>query len=357
MKKLISLLSLCLILALFISGCGGGPKKETKETQSNPVQDNKPAIVLKYAHSWPVGHSHYEGVAYFCKRVEEISNGKVKIENYPAEQLGKLKDLLNLCNQGVADIAYVAPSFFAGQLSLNTVMILPFYTTATEGTEIYSRLIESSPEITQEFLKYGVRPLYVTVTSQYDVGTVKKQVKSPEDLKGLKLKTSGGMFDKIAAKYDIKGVTVASPETYEATQRGITEGNIFSLTSVKGYRWNELEKFHTLGLRMGGYPVSYVINDKKWQSLPEDVKKILTEAGKDSSKYLRERLDRENEELAAQFQKEGMTIYRIKPEERAKWGAPLKGIEDDWMQEMESKGLPGKKVFNDFIKISKEVAK
>jgi len=351
MKKLISLITIT-ILALFISGCGGGDtKKESKETQA------KPAIVLKYAHSFPVGHNSYENAVYFCKRVEELSKGTIKMEHYPAEQLGKLKDMLNLCSQGITDIAYVPPSFFAGQVPLSTVMILPFWTTATEGTEIFARLIKSSPEITQEFLKYGVRPLTVSATSQYDVGTVKKPVRSPEDLKGLKLKTSGGFFDKIALRYGINGVTVASPEVYEATQRGITEGNIFSYASIKGYRVNELEKFHTLGLRMGGYPTVYAINDKKWQSLPEDAKNVLLQAGQDSRKMHSERWDKETEDLAAQFQKEGMTIYRIKPEERAKWEAPLKGIENEWVQDMEKKGLPGQKVCDEFLKICKEVVK
>jgi len=265
--------------------------------------------------------------------------------------------MLHLCTQGIADISYINTSFFAGQLPLATVMILPFWTTATEGTEIFARLIKECPEITQDYQKYGVRPLFVYGISQNDVGTVKKPVQSPEDLKGLKLKTSGGTFDKIAVRYGVQAVTVASPEIYEATQRGITEGNILGFVSVKGYRINELEKFHTSGLRMGGTPTAYVINDKKWQSLPDDIKKVLEQAGKDTQKYHAERWDKEDAELETKFAKEGMTIYQIKPEDRAKWEAPLKGIEEEWAQDMEKKGLPGKKVLNTFMKICKEVAK
>ncbi len=355
MKKLLSLLSLILILAL--SGCGGTDKKDAKESQAKAAPESKTTVVLKLAHSFPVGHTSTETAEYFCKRVGEISKGQVKIEHYPGEQLGKLKDMLNLCSQGIADIAYVPSSFFAGQLPLSTVMILPFYTTAKEGTEIFNRLVKECPEITQEYSKYGVRPLYLYSTCQYDVGTVKKPVQSPEDLKGLKLKTSGGLFDKIAARYGIQAVTVASPEIYEATQRGITEGNILSYPSINSYRLCELEKFHTLDLRMGGYPTVYVINDKKWQSLSDDVKKVLDQAGKDTTKYHYERWDRLTSELAEKFAKEGNTIYRIKPEDRAKWEAPLKGIEDEWVQEMEKKGLPAKKVCDAFMRISKEVAR
>jgi len=173
----------------------------------------------------------------------------------------------------------------------------------------------------------------------------------------LKLKTSGGLFDRIANRYGINAVNVSGPETYEATQRGVTEGNILSYPSVNSYRLYELQKYHTLGLMMGGYPASFVINDKKWQSLSNDVKQVLEQAGKDTNKDYSEGWDKNTEGLAAQFEKKGVTIYRMKPGDKAKWEAPLKGIEDEWVQEMEKKGLPGKKVCDAFMKLCKEVAK
>jgi len=44
-----------------------------------------------------------------------------------------------------------------------------------------------------------------------------------------------------------------------------------------------------------------------------------------------------------EFEKAGMMIYRIQPEDRAKWEEPLKGIEEVWVQDMEKKGLPAKR--------------
>lgn len=61
--------------------------------------------------------------------------------------------------------------------------------------------------------------------------------------------------------------------------------------------------------------------------------------------------------MRKQFEKEGMVIFRIRAADRTMWEAPLKGIEELWIQDVEKKGLPGKKVFNDFLKICKEVVK
>ncbi len=324
------------------------------ETQTAQGQE---AIKLKIADSFPVTHPGHYSVLYFIERIDKLTHGRVKIDYFPAEQLGKLKDYLNLCSQGIADIAYVPPSFYAGQLPLNTVGILPLYTSGIHGTEIYNRLINTVPDLTQEILRYGMRPLFVTLGDQYDIGTVRKPVRSPEDLKGLKLKTSGGLFDKIAKQYGIIGVTVASPEVYEATQRGIVEGNILTYPSVKAYRLNELEKFHTYGARMGGFPWLYMMNEKRWQKLPSEIQKALMIAAKDYNKHFSENWHNEGIRLVEEFEKAGMMIYRIQPKDRAKWEAPLKGIEEVWIQDMEKKGLPGRKVFAEFQKICQEVVK
>ncbi len=342
MKKVASLLMAFTLLGLI---------------QAPQMAHGQEVIKLKMADSFPIGHVGYRASLHFVKSAEEISNQKVKIEYYPAEQLGKLKDLLILCSQGIVDIAYVHPAFYAGQVPLNTVMIMPFFTTAVEGTEIYMRLRDTCPELSQEFLRYGVRPLTVYATNQYDVGTVKKPIRLPEDLKGLRLKTSGGIFDKIAMQYGIIGLVVPSPEIYEATSRGIVEGNILPLPSVKGYRVNELEKYHTLGLRLGSSPNTFQINEKKWQKLPNDIQNALREAAKEHSKYFAENWDKEQLELAQQFEKEGMIIHRIPSEDRDKWNAPLKGIEEIWIQDMEKKKLPGRKVFMEFKRICQEVVK
>ncbi|MGQ9825118.1 MAG: TRAP transporter substrate-binding protein [Desulfotomaculales bacterium] len=350
MRKLSYLLGIFLVLALATVGCSG--KGTTPSTGEQPGKQE--VITLKLADSVPVTHTNSAVVAkFFIKRIEELTNGRVKIEYYPAEQLGKQKDLLNMCSQGITDIAMVAPSFLAGQLSLNTVMILPFYSTATEGTAIYMRL-NASGLLADEFKKYNVRPIIVHTTPQYDIVTVKKQIKSPSDLKGMKIKTSGGIYNKIAEKYGIVPVEVPSPETYEATQRGIVEGVLFSYPAIKSYRLNELAKYVTFGASFGGYPCVYVMNEQKFQSLPEDIRKALTQVGEETSKVAGEAWDKEEEKLLKEFEQQGLVIYRLSPEEKGKWKEYIKGIDQIWIEDMEKKGLPGKKVYEEFEKACKE---
>jgi TRAP-type C4-dicarboxylate transport system substrate-binding protein len=321
------------------------------------VAHGQQVIELKWASPYPVGHPSYVMALEFIDYIHKRTNNKVKVAYFPAEQLGKAKDLLNVCSQGLADIAQIHITYFAGQLPLNNVAQLPFYNKASEGSKIYRRLMDTSPEIQQEFKKYGVRGLEGHTTAQYDVATVKKLVKSLDDLKGLKLKTAGGMYDKIARRYGINPVSIAASETYEAMQRGIVEGCIFNFPSIRSYRLNEQIKYITNGMKCGGYPGAEIINEKKWQKLPPEIQKGILQAAEDASKRWGLYWDQMHDETVKQFEKQGIEIFNIKPEERAKWDAPLKGVEEEYIKEAEKKNLPARKVFNDFLKICKEVMK
>lgn len=320
------------------------------------AQESQKVYTLKMADSFPNSHPIYSVALRFMEEAKKRSNGRIQFEYYPAEQLGKLKDLMKLCQQGMTDITYVGIPYFQGQLGLNTVMEMPAYTTALEGSEIYRELLKSSPEIQEEWAKLKLRPFMPFVTNQYDAGTVKKQIKAPEDLKGLRLKSSGGFFELIAKRYGILPVSMPNNEAYEALQRGILDGVINSLPSVKGYRFDEHEKFHTLGMRLGGYPIAYVINEKSWNELPPDLQQALAEAGKSAASYFAEMWDAQVTEIAKDYEKRGIQITRILPRQRVLWDAPLKGVEEEWVSMFEKQGN-SRKVYEQFKKIANEITK
>src|SRR4051812_50138574 len=93
-------------------------------------------ITLRLAESLPAGHVIHELVAKpFMELVTEATNGQVTFQHYPAEQLGKAKDMAQLTVAGVADVSYVVPSYSSEKYPLTAVAEFPgIFDTECQGS-------------------------------------------------------------------------------------------------------------------------------------------------------------------------------------------------------------------------------
>ncbi len=315
-------------------------------------------IRLKFAGPYPAGHPSDLMAKQYIEEIHKLTNNKVRISYFPSEQLGKAKDMLSVCGKGVADICQVHITYFAGQLPYGNVIVLPYWTTATEGSAIFQSMLENSPELVEEFAKYGVRPLEGHTTPSYDVATVSKPVRSLEDLKGLKLKTAGGLFDNIAKRYGIIPVSIPAAETYESVQRGLVDGVVFNYPSIRSYHLNDLVKYITNGMRTGGYPGATVMNDKAWKKLPKDVQDAIMEASRTVAANEGKRWDELHAVVREEFRAQGIEIYDLTPEQRVEWAKALDGLGEEYVAEMEKRGFSKiRKVFDDFKATAARIAK
>ena len=79
-------------------------------------------ITLRLAESLPAGHVIHELVAKpFMELVTKGTNGQVTFQEFPAEQLGKAKDMAQLPVAGVADVSYIVPSYSSDKYPLTAV--------------------------------------------------------------------------------------------------------------------------------------------------------------------------------------------------------------------------------------------
>lgn len=313
-------------------------------------------IKLIFADYYTPGHALDPAAKDFIKYIEEGSNGRIKIQRFPAQQLGKAGDMLELASRGTADFTSCVVSYFGGQLPLQNIMSLPKWTTAVEGCAVQRRIIKEIPEIQAEMAKYNLIGIMPFQACQHDVGLSKKEVKSLEDLKGLRIATAGGFLDTTAAAYGIIPVSLTAGELYEAVQRGIVDGTTLSLPSVNNFRLNELYTFHTYGMRQGGAPAVWPMNLKKFNSLPKDLQKVILDAGERVSKEAAVRWDNFSLELKEKWTKAGMKFLTITNKDRAEWDAPLAPLDQVWLDDMNKKGVAGaKKVLDAYTKICKEV--
>src|SRR5690606_34767406 len=99
--------------------------------------------VLRVADSLPVGHFFAErGIKVWLSDVKKATNNAVDMQYFPAEQLGKAKDMLQLAMSGVADITYVVPSYVSDKMPLMTVSELPgMARSSCHGTKAFLKLV------------------------------------------------------------------------------------------------------------------------------------------------------------------------------------------------------------------------
>lgn len=337
MKKVIALCLASLLLIVSMAGCGTQSKPGGQQNAGSSANDKK-TIELKVADYFSTNHViSTDGITYWMKKVEQDSGGRVKFNFYPGEQLGKAKDLLKAAQTGAADISMVATSYVPSNMPYSGVMELPgAFTTSEMGEEAYWKMVQGT--LKEEFEKNKVKPFIAYVLPPYMIWTSNKPVHVPDDLRGVKLRSAGGATDLITKSIGATPVSMSSTETYEAIQRKVVDGTILAAMSVKPYKLQEVLKYVVGGVSVGSYAGVYVMNQSVWDALPSDIQKIMIQAGEETSKHLAKAMDRVAEDALKEFEKGGLQIYRVTPEEAKQWNEKMASVEQEWIKNIGSTG-------------------
>jgi TRAP-type C4-dicarboxylate transport system substrate-binding protein len=148
------------------------------------AQDAK-KLVLRVADQFPQGHflPRY-GIKPWMEHVTKATHGEVQFEYYPAEQLGKAKDLLSLVQSGVADVVLFAPSYASDKMPLTAALELPgMFASSCQATFTHMKLAKEGAILAQrEYAGNGVRVLFSAVYPPYQLVSAKRKIDSPRDI-------------------------------------------------------------------------------------------------------------------------------------------------------------------------------
>lgn len=280
----------------------------------------------------------------WVKRVEEATKNRVKIDIFPAQTLAKGADTLNAVITGVADMGWCWHGYWPDMTPLSDVITLPALPSrsAEEGSEVLWRLYERFPAIQREFKDVHVLQLW-TGDPRFLI-TTKKQVKTMEDIKGMKIRTPGGPPTEQIKALGAAPVLIPMPETYQALDKGVIDGLDISWEGTYSFRLYEVGKYFTMAPLTTTY-FSMVMNRQKWDSLPKDIQEAITRvSGLEAAKFWgRNFFDTVESAVIENAKKGGYVLvkYSLPPEERERWrrisGEP---IWKEWVKKMESKGRP-----------------
>jgi TRAP-type C4-dicarboxylate transport system substrate-binding protein len=309
-------------------------------------------ITLRLADSLPAGHVIHELVAKpFMELVTRATNGQVIFQHFPSEQLGKAKDMAQLTAIGVADLAYIVPSYSSDKFPLTAVAELPgIFDGECQGSLAFYRISHNGGVLeSREFAPNQLRPLVTIALPAYQIQlATSRVVKSAGDLAGLKIRTTGGAMDLMMRSINGIPVRMAAPEIYESLTRGTLDGMIFSYQSSVSYEFGKLLKSGTEGENFGTAILTYSMGENKFKSLPENVRKALVEAGEQTTREGCKRFEDGEKAATEKIKSQGMKVIAFGADDRKIFDTAFKAVAEDWVKDLDKRGKPGSEVFKAF---------
>ena len=300
-------------------------------------------LVLRAADPFPPGHYlHRHGLKPWMEAVTLATQGRVQFEHYPAEQLGKAKDLLSLAQAGVADVVLTGAAYHSEKMPLTAALETPgLFTDSCQGARTYQKLAEGVLG-EKEYAVNGVRVLVPAIMPTYHVVSAIRKIQSLKDVEGMKLRTLAGAQELTMRKFKAVPVRMPSSELFEAMSRGTVDGAIFSYEGVVN---NKLPiKYVTSEVGFGSGAAMIFIAENRWNKLPEEVKKAMLEAGKAATQTLCSGMMREETASLEKLKQAGVTVVRWSAEDKKEMERVMAAVADEWASQMDKRGKPGSQV-------------
>lgn len=296
-------------------------------------------IKLTYSNFFPATHVQSKLAEAWGKEVEKRTGGKVKVEYYPGQTLTKAKVVYDGVVQGLSDVGFSVLGYTRGRFPIMEVIDLPLgYESGVTATKVANTVYDKF----KDKALTDTEVMYLHAHGPGLVNTKGKVVKKLEDMKGLKIRSHGTSAKTVKA---LGGTPVAMPmpETYQALQKGVVDGAVYPLEANKGWKLGEVIDSVTLD-----YPAAYtttffvVMNKDKWKSLPDDVKKTITEINKEWADKHGKAWDESDAEGLKFLKSKNKKIIELDAEEGARWKKAVQPVLDTYVKDMEAKKLPGK---------------
>lgn len=320
MRKFFSGLVSVLMVSLLVIGCSQDkPSAGNAGGAGQAAEDKEVNLVL--SHTAAPGTPIFLSYEKFKEEVEKRSNGSIKIQIHDSSKLAGDTKGVEMLKTGSLDIASAGTNNMSPFTELFLVFDLPYIFKDVEATH---KVLAS--EIGQEFKdklekEQDLKLLfYVDPGSQRDVMNSKKEIKVPDDMKGLKFRSAPSPIEIATVEaYGATATPVPWVETYSALEQGVVEGEL------QQYHWavtaNHQEVVKYVAETGGIHAVHLALMSNKSfnEKLSANQQKILVEAADEAQKFNFQKSTEMTEELKNKMKEAGVQFYTPTAEEQKLW--------------------------------------
>lgn len=302
-------------------------------------------IRLKLANAGPADPSDRTVIAVdiFRNYVYTKTKGAIKVDAFHASQLGNEKEILEGLKIGSIELGTITtgpiPTLFKPIMVFDIPYLFPNKYVAWEvldgpfGQKLMKEMLK----------KTGIRCLAISENGYRHFFTIKKEIHSPADMKGLKIRTmENPAHMKLVEALGASPTPIAFGELYMSLQQGVVDGAECPITLINNMKFYEVSKYVVLDGHLYN-PLIMFINERVWNKLTEDQKLIMFEGAQLFKIAQRALTERQVQTGLIHLKKKGMRIYVPTPKEAKEFrdlSQPVvlkyvrKEIGDKWVNEV-----------------------
>ena len=302
MKKTCMILMMALLLFL---PAHASAKRVYRLTFASYLMDTDPVVEQVYK-PW-------------LKKIEERSQGRIQCVFYNPNTICNESEIFDAVAKGRVMAGTQNAGRNPGLFPLAYTYCMGFTgcTTAKSGTYGYYRALEDHPELLDDLKNY--KPLWAHATGCPSITTIKKQIRTIEDMKGMHVFVPGGNAVIIINALGGTGTQMPMGDFYLSLQRNMGDACLADYNMLSSLKIHEVAKYTTTY----GNPSALcyaVMNKEFYAALPDDLKKIIDETtGEAMAMLFADKTDNTTAEKQLLLEQQGQKFYTVPPEERQKF--------------------------------------
>jgi len=264
---------------------------------------------LKLGHVGEPGSLFQKSADEYARRVNEKLAGKVKVVTFGSSQLGGDKEMIQKLKLGTLDMA-LPSTVMTSEVDQFGLFELPYI---VKDRDHMGRIEKEVfwPSMAPLAEKKGLKVLAVWENGYRHITNNRKPIRTPEDLKGIKLRVPEGKWRvKMFQEYGANPSPMKFSELFTALQTGVMDGQENPFTQIYSAKLQEVQKF----LSLSGHvytPAYLIVGSRKYEQLPADVRKSLEEIARETQAFVYATAQKDEGELLGKLKQAGMQVNEV----------------------------------------------
>lgn len=268
------------------------------------------ATSLKMAYALSTNSHYGAGAQAFGKSIEAATGGEFTLEHFPNSALGGEREVIEGLQLGTIDLAIVSTGATLNFVPRTGVFDIPFlFRDLAHARKVLDG--EIGQEMLNAFPKRGLIALAWGEQGFRQLTNNVRPVKTPEDAKGLKIRTTENPIHIAAFRQlGVLATPMAWPEVATALQQGTIDGQENPLSVIVSAKLPQLQKYLSLTAHVYG-PALVLMSPNVYDGLSDEDKAKFKQAGHEAAVAMRDYVDAVEKSGIEEVKKQGMQVNTV----------------------------------------------